>query len=525
MTRARSDPFPAFASSFLLAGFGLFWFSHTVADPDLWGHIRFGQDILRTGSIVQEDIYSYRTGGQPWINHEWLSEVIFAGLYDLSGPAGLIAFKVLAGLLILGLCYGHLRRGGLGPFRSVLLLLLISIPFRMGLGTIRPQIFTYCLFLSLLLLIEGAATRRQRWLWASPLLFAAWANLHGGVLAGAGALGLWGVARLVERPGGDAGHPGRRLGAVVRVGLLGVACGLALLLNPYRAGLVLFLLRTATVPRPEISEWTPLALTSLPGQVYLGLLAIGIVGLVGSRRHRAPAAALIFGAMAVLTLMSNRHYPLFALALVVLAGEHVADVGNRWWPPAPPRSNRARGAAAVSLLVALPLIALSPARFDCIRIEPYYFPFPTRAVAFLWQSGVRGNMAVPFAWGEYVLWHLGPGVKVSVDGRRETAYSDESYRQSLDFERGTGAWDALLKAPPTDLVLAPNWSPTANLLGRTEGWVPLYRDTFCVLFIRAGRPDLDRFLEHPLPDLPDNGEGLCFPGPSRGQRGATRPSP
>ena len=37
-----------------------------------------------------------------------------------------------------------------------------------------------------------------------------------------------------------------------------------------------------------------------------------------------------------------------------------------------------------------------------------------RAVALLKQSGIKGNMAVPYEWGEYVLWHMSPGVKVSM---------------------------------------------------------------------------------------------------------------
>jgi hypothetical protein len=35
-----------------------FMFSRTSADPDLWGHVRFGQDLWQTGRIVREDIYS-----------------------------------------------------------------------------------------------------------------------------------------------------------------------------------------------------------------------------------------------------------------------------------------------------------------------------------------------------------------------------------------------------------------------------------------------------------------------------------
>jgi hypothetical protein len=141
-------------------------------------------------------------------------------------------------------------------------------------------------------------------------------------------------------------------------------------------------------------------------------------------------------------------------------------------------------------------------------------------VALLKQCEVRGNMAVPFDWGEYVIWNLGPGVKVSMDGRRETVYSDERYQQSRDFELGTGAWDALLRTgPPTDLVLAPSGSPTANLLSRTDGWLPLYRDNLCVLFVRPGFRDLDRMVRAPVPTLPADGGGLCFPDPDRAAGG------
>jgi hypothetical protein len=496
----------------LLLGFCVFWYSDTIADPDLWGHVRFGQDILRTGAIIQVDTYSYRTAGQFWVNHEWLSEAIFAGTYEATGPRGLIAIKVVTGLLIIGLCYDHLRRRGLGPLLSASLLVLMSIPFRMGLATVRPQLFTYLFFLIELLLIERAERGRGFGPWLLPIVFAAWVNLHGGILAGVGVLALWIVVRAVERLLDDRVRMIRRVIAVVPLGFLGAACGLALLLNPYGAALVVFLLRTSTVPRPEISEWTPLGLSGLPGQLYLGLLAIGLLALFGSGRRREPAAMLIFGVTAVLPLVSNRHYPLFALSLVVLVGGHIADAWARRQPaessPARPR----RGLAAACFLAALLLIALSPPRFGCIRVEPFYFNYPARAVGLLKESGFRGNMAVPFDWGEYVIWQLGPGVKVSIDGRRETVYSDEAYQQSWDLARGTGIWDALLTtSPATDLVLAPNGSPTVNLLARTRGWVPLYQDRCCTLFAREGLPNLQRIVETAVPTFPDNGAGMCFP--------------
>ena len=207
MSPSRSDVAMALGPAITLASFSLFWFSYTVADPDLWGHVRFGLDILASGSVAQQDVYSYRTGSQPWINHEWLSEVIFATVYDAGGPAGLIAFKLVVSASIVGLCYRHLRRCGLAPFRSALLLILISVPFRMGMGTVRPQLFTYLGTLVLLLLLQTATTERSRRLWALPLLFALWVNLHGGVLAGAGILGVWTIAKGAHQLLADRGRP------------------------------------------------------------------------------------------------------------------------------------------------------------------------------------------------------------------------------------------------------------------------------------------------------------------------------
>src|ERR1051326_9609012 len=54
--------------------------SSTVSDPDLWGHLRFGVDLLRTWHLSRADPYSF-TSDIAWINHEWLSELLLAIVY------------------------------------------------------------------------------------------------------------------------------------------------------------------------------------------------------------------------------------------------------------------------------------------------------------------------------------------------------------------------------------------------------------------------------------------------------------
>ncbi len=117
--------------------------------------------------------------------------------------------------------------------RSVILLVMLSIPFRMGLGTIRPQIFTYLFFLVELLVLERADRGGEASLWALPIVFAVWVNLHGGVLAGAGILLLWIAVRLRSVLRDTSRTGAENLRDVTRFGLLGIASGLALLFNPY----------------------------------------------------------------------------------------------------------------------------------------------------------------------------------------------------------------------------------------------------------------------------------------------------
>ena len=94
-----------------------------------------------------------------------------------------------------------------------------------------------------------------RWLWAAPPMVMVWANLHGGVLAGLGLLCVW-----------AAMHAARHRRAARQVLLAAAVAAIAL--NPYGVGLLTFLLRTATVPRPEISDWQPLQIESMFGAYW-----------------------------------------------------------------------------------------------------------------------------------------------------------------------------------------------------------------------------------------------------------------
>jgi hypothetical protein len=510
----------------LLLAFGLRIFSPLVADPDLWGHVRFGQDLLRTGAIVRPDPYSYLTAGQPWINHEWLAELFLALAYNLAGLTGLIALDLGLALLTLTLLYLRLVRRGMAPYGATLLLAGFALALRPGILNARPQVLTYLFLELLLLVIESVEARAGRGvpfsrrdparylpLLALPML-AAWANLHGAVLAGLGVLFVWGLAHLVEvavraRSWRAAVAPAER-----PVLLTLVLAPAALLINPYGPRLLAFLLRTATVPRPEIADWAPARLGDLWSQLWLAAVAVTVLAVTVSRRPRRLALLMPLAAVAVMPALSVRHIPLFAVAAPALAAAHFADAWDRALTPITRRKPRwvdDIALPAVSLTASLVLVAPAVPRLQGIMVDPAVAGFPVRAVAALEEAGVEGNAAVEFNWGEYVLWRLGPEVKVSVDGRRETVYADEIYRENLDFMFGEGDWARLVDRPETNLALVDRERPVYGRMKGKTGWTLAYEDPVAALFVRDGSPILASITAIRPPAEPPDGAGLAFP--------------
>src|ERR1041384_5001302 len=74
-------------------------------DPDLWWHLKAGEQIIDTRSIPHTDDYSFTKQGSEWVAHEWLSEVIIAGIYRLSGFVGLIFSFSLVIVIALVIAY------------------------------------------------------------------------------------------------------------------------------------------------------------------------------------------------------------------------------------------------------------------------------------------------------------------------------------------------------------------------------------------------------------------------------------
>ncbi len=87
--------------------------ARNAVDPDLWWHLRTGQWIVETGHVPHSDPFSFTRAGEPWVSHEWLSEVVFYELWKHGGAVALIVFSAMVTTLGFMLLYLRcLPRGG-----------------------------------------------------------------------------------------------------------------------------------------------------------------------------------------------------------------------------------------------------------------------------------------------------------------------------------------------------------------------------------------------------------------------------
>ena len=491
MTREHSAPRPLpwwWNASLIALGFAmaLFRLIPTEADPDLWGHLRFGLDTLGSGAIVRPDTYSYLSGlsgAYPWINHEWLAEAIMASVWRDFGAGGLIALKVAIGLFVAIAVCRHLTRRDV-PLLGALLMTAYGMAILLpGLRSMRPQAFTYLAFALLLVWVHRASRGPVGWLAPVPPLMAVWANLHGGFVAGLGVLGLCVVTRPFQLRG-------RRSGALA----IAAASVAATLITPYGWTLWTFLASTLG-PRPEIVEWQGVSLVTVQGLAYLAVAGAGVTGLFLSQRPRPSIDIALIVCAVILPFIAQRHLPLTVLIVLIVGGEHIASaatlVFRRGAAPGE-RSDRFRPLVAAALLVEaavlIVLMATSPQTGQIVYKPTEY---PVEAVARLAefaQAGGTANVAVHFNWGEYLLWHAGPRVKVSMDGRRETVYSDAAYHDNTLFFDGVGEWDRLLARRETDLALVPAGTAVYHLMSMHPDWELVMDSGPAALFGRRNSP-------------------------------------
>lgn len=169
----------------------------TAFTQDLGRHIKTGEIILQTHEIPKTNLYSYTYPNFPFINHHWLSEVIF---YTITITTGIGGLQIITTTIVL-LAFFLLLRAVWKTAHPIALgiagLLYVRLLFERT--DLRPEMFS---FLFLALFVTILYQYRQgftRWIFILPLLELFWVNTHIYFFVGIVVVGLFLIDHLVTQ--------------------------------------------------------------------------------------------------------------------------------------------------------------------------------------------------------------------------------------------------------------------------------------------------------------------------------------
>ena len=488
-----------------------------VVDLDLFHEMALAREAVSTGAVPWKDSFAYTPTLNVVVHHEWGLGLIGLLLSNVGGGSGIILLKFLLVYSLGFVVWSTARRRripetklldnsnsnpapGAKPVIVALFMTLGIVLSDFGFATVRAQMFSY-LFAALLLWGFDRDREGNRWWLAGvALLFPLWANLHGGCLVGAALFATHWLEQLIRR------QPHWHLFAM---GLLLIPLAA---LNPWGFHFHYYLIHAISLPRPAIAEWSPL--WDAANRQQLINFVVSLLPLLVVLRQigwRGIPGLLIILATAFAALKSNRFLPFYAIAYASYLPAAFCrttlgkDLRQGWI------RFQAGLATALSLVSVVLLIGALPAEPWRLQVASHPLPhqghhliYPVGAVDYLTDQQFRGNVMVPYDWGSYVMWKLGPDVKVSIDSRYEVAYPLERMTEDDCFFHAETGWKEILAKYETDIVLTRADLPIVKAIEGYPGWSKIYSDAQFQMFARSG-------LDLPLRSIAGSAPNGTFP--------------
>jgi hypothetical protein len=429
-----------------------------LSDPDVWWHLRTGELIAHHG-FTDTDPWS-AASTNPWVLHEWGTELLMYLSQAIGGYRGLIALHAI-GMFVLAILVARSVRRSAGPTLACIITGLSLLGLFLGTAE-RPQLVSWCLLAATVPALRRAVDERQAPWWFIPVIWV-WANLHGLWVAG-----LFLFAALV-------------LGLVIEVGLrawdvyrpflvVGLASAAVTMLTPAGPQLLLtpFTVRGYAL---YIAEWAPPSLLDkffAPAFVLLAVLAVGWA------RHPVPARPTLVCLVVATCYLGFSYTRTIPVAVIVLA-PLAAEVWSR-------NTERPAGASRRELLS----LAISSAVF--VGVVAMVLPLvpgvqrgaPWRASRTLDALPGRAHVLNEYDLGGWLLW-TARDTSPSIDGRTEI-YDKAYVSRYVETMRLKGDWRGFVDSER----FAAAWLRTSTplLWGlKSEGWTEIYRDDFSVIVV------------------------------------------
>jgi hypothetical protein len=493
-----------------------------LRDADTAWHIRAGDVILQHLSVPGTDVFSYTARDQPWINHEWLSQVIFSILHHVSGLTGVVVLTTLLLCFTFYYFYRFLLELGISLLLAVILTLLAATITSVH-WLARPHIFSLLLTLVWYRQLERYRRSGARFaLYSLPLMMLFWVNLHGAYVTGFILLGIYLAGTVLEWIFcKDQTEKERLFSSVTPLSIVAGACVLTALVNPYGYRLLIFPFQfmSSTFIRDYINEW---ASPNFHETIFyeLPLMLLFVVLGCSLRKLRFVELGLVLvwlhGA-----LYAVRYMPVLAIIVLPIIGTYLEDYFRKGladeavpsWVRRVLQSLRGLSdrvqflsssfnshSAMVIFVFLLFGLTLFHARTGRAAFLDYQFDdtkFPIKAVEFVTTQGITGHMYNSYYFGGYLIYHFypDPGYRVFIDGRAEV-YGDKILKAFIHVDGLFPDWASVLDNYGVTWIIHQAGSQLSTVLLENPGWKLIYADSVANIFVKdipENRRLIDRF--------------------------------
>jgi hypothetical protein len=442
-----------------------------LAKADLGRHIMNGQLIWTSGlgDVLSQNFYSFTQMDFPFINHHWLSGVVFYGVHQSAGFAGLVVHHSLLLCLALILMWNR---------RSVSLSLaaaLIVLPLMAFRGEVRPEDFSYFL-VGLFLTFKDSKWSKLIF----PILMCLWVNLHIYFILGFVILSAQGFEIWAQR------KPSKWKDFLTTAGL----CGIAVFITPLGYKLTFYPLQIFSnfgyMTAEAQSPWFCFQRNIFKFEVvYFWVLLACFLGILISafrKRHWRELPWAWLGTA------------LFAAALSMTAVRNIALFGLLFAGLIPRLDFLKEGMMRKSLPWVSALCLLGATVFNYDRIS-YLFGFGltgegNRSAEFFREAGLKGPIFNNYDIGSFLIYNLFPKEKVFVDNRPE-AYPAEFFQKVYQpMQESEAEWQTQLKKFDFNVIYfyRLDQTPWAQpfLIRRVQDpdWFAVYVDSETLILIR-----------------------------------------
>lgn len=457
-------------------------------DPDMWWHLKTGAYIWQFGLPYQDPGFAYTTSSNLWITHEWLTELLMIGIYQI---AGLIGLALTFAALITGAFFLLYRVSDGRPYAAGLATLwgaAAALPF---FGT-RPQMINILGGAVVIYVVEQVRHGRinDKWLWALIPLIIVWVNMHGGFLLGIAILGVYLVGEGVARLLGRSATQTLSFNGLMTLFLVTVLSAAASLINPFGFQMLTYAYETTLTSEAMqtfIVEWhSPNFQT--PIFWLFGSLMIGIwVVMVFSKRPVSLTELLFILGTTYAALQSKRNIPIFAIVTVPIMARHLVGVfeNTPWFSlvsggeVSPPPNRRLKllnnFLGGIIFAAALGYVVTETIQYP----ESVAESLPTEAITYIKDNDVD-VIFNEYAWGGYMIWQEVPPF---IDGRADL-YGDEFFEKYMRTYQIRADWQDALDSYGVKHVFIRVDSPLDVLLQAAPDWQTIYRDETAVIFKR-----------------------------------------